>query len=41
MRPRVTTLLAAHGQHARYLRLTSRRQTNRFLHQLSTSQGDP
>jgi adenylate kinase family enzyme len=36
MRPRVTTLLAQHGQHARYIRLTSRRQANRFLHELDT-----
>jgi adenylate kinase family enzyme len=37
MRPRVAELLAAHGRHARYLRLTSRRQANRFLHQLDTT----
>ncbi|WP_107076851.1 topology modulation protein [Micromonospora sp. MH33] len=37
MRPRVNTLVAEFGRHLRYVRLTSRRQANRFLRQLDSS----
>jgi adenylate kinase family enzyme len=37
MRPRVAALLTEHGQHARYIRLTSRRQANQFLRGLTSA----
>ncbi|MEV5694283.1 topology modulation protein [Micromonospora globbae] len=39
MRPKVNALVAEHGRHVRYLRLTSRRQANRFLRQLDADTG--
>ena len=41
MRPRVTTHLTEHGKHTRYVRLTSRRKVNQFLHAVETSATPP
>ena len=37
MRSRVTALVVDHGQHVRYVRLTSRRQVNQFLLDLESA----
>lgn len=37
MRPRIAAVVRDHGTHARYVHLTSRRQTNLFLQQLGAT----